>query len=63
MMKARALLLGIAMAAALGAAANAAILALPIGSPWVILARGVTGEVTYVDAGYNILGMSGVDGG
>ena len=25
------------------------------------LASGVTGEVTYVDAGYNILGMTGVD--
>ena len=24
------------------------------------LASGVTGEVTYVDAGYNILGMTGV---
>jgi enoyl-[acyl-carrier protein] reductase I len=27
------------------------------------LAAGITGEITYVDAGYNILGMSGVDGG
>ncbi|MET1025415.1 MAG: enoyl-ACP reductase [Pseudoxanthomonas sp.] len=26
------------------------------------LAAGITGEVTYVDAGYNILGMSGIDG-
>ncbi|MBP6750172.1 MAG: enoyl-ACP reductase [Xanthomonadaceae bacterium] len=26
------------------------------------LAAGVTGEVTYVDAGYNILGMTGLDG-
>ncbi|PKM08130.1 MAG: enoyl-[acyl-carrier-protein] reductase FabI [Gammaproteobacteria bacterium HGW-Gammaproteobacteria-7] len=26
------------------------------------LAAGVTGEVTYVDAGYNILGMTGIDG-
>jgi enoyl-[acyl-carrier protein] reductase I len=26
------------------------------------LASGVTGEVTYVDAGYNILGMTGIDG-
>ena len=25
------------------------------------LAAGVTGEVTYVDAGYNILGMTGID--
>jgi enoyl-[acyl-carrier protein] reductase I len=25
------------------------------------LAAGVTGEVTYVDAGYNILGMTGLD--
>ncbi len=25
------------------------------------LARGVTGEVTHVDAGYNILGMTGID--
>jgi enoyl-[acyl-carrier protein] reductase I len=27
------------------------------------LAAGVTGEVTYVDAGYNILGMTGIDTG
>ena len=27
------------------------------------LAAGVTGEITYVDAGYNILGMTGLDGG
>ncbi len=27
------------------------------------LAAGVTGEVTYVDAGYNILGMTGIDMG
>lgn len=27
------------------------------------LASGVTGEVTYVDAGYNILGMTGIDVG
>ena len=26
------------------------------------LAAGVTGEITYVDAGYNVLGMTGVDG-
>ena len=26
------------------------------------LAAGVTGEVTYVDAGYNILGMTGIEG-
>lgn len=26
------------------------------------LAAGVTGEITYVDAGYNILGMTGIDG-
>lgn len=26
------------------------------------LAAGVTGEVTYVDSGYNILGMTGIDG-
>ena len=26
------------------------------------LASGVTGEVTYVDAGYNILGMTGIEG-
>ena len=25
------------------------------------LARGVTGEITYVDAGYNILGMTGIE--
>ena len=25
------------------------------------LANGITGEVTYVDAGYNIMGMSGID--
>ena len=25
------------------------------------LARGITGEVTYVDSGYNIMGMSGID--
>ena len=24
------------------------------------LAAGVTGEITYVDAGYNILGMTGI---
>ena len=27
------------------------------------LAAGITGEVTYVDAGYNILGMTGIDEG
>ncbi|WP_226469872.1 enoyl-ACP reductase FabI [Luteimonas panaciterrae] len=27
------------------------------------LASGVTGEVTYVDGGYNILGMTGIEGG
>lgn len=27
------------------------------------LAAGVTGEITYVDAGYNILGMTALDGG
>lgn len=27
------------------------------------LAAGITGEVTYVDAGYNILGMTGIDAG
>jgi enoyl-[acyl-carrier protein] reductase I len=27
------------------------------------LASGITGEVTYVDAGYNILGMTGIDAG
>ncbi|MFL6592925.1 MAG: enoyl-ACP reductase [Luteimonas sp.] len=27
------------------------------------LAAGVTGEITYVDAGYNILGMTGIDEG
>jgi enoyl-[acyl-carrier protein] reductase I len=27
------------------------------------LARGVTGEITYVDAGYNVLGMTGIDTG
>ncbi|HBK54695.1 MAG TPA: enoyl-[acyl-carrier-protein] reductase FabI [Xanthomonadales bacterium] len=26
------------------------------------LASGITGEITYVDAGYNILGMTGIDG-
>jgi enoyl-[acyl-carrier protein] reductase I len=26
------------------------------------LALGVTGEITYVDAGYNVLGMTGIDG-
>lgn len=26
------------------------------------LAAGITGEITYVDAGYNILGMTGIDG-
>jgi len=26
------------------------------------LAAGITGEVTYVDGGYNILGMTGIDG-
>jgi enoyl-[acyl-carrier protein] reductase I len=26
------------------------------------LAAGITGEITYVDAGYNILGMTGLDG-
>ncbi|HET7842956.1 MAG TPA: SDR family oxidoreductase [Xanthomonadales bacterium] len=26
------------------------------------LAAGVTGEITYVDAGYNVLGMTGLDG-
>jgi enoyl-[acyl-carrier protein] reductase I len=26
------------------------------------LAKGVTGEVTYVDCGYNIMGMTGLDG-
>ncbi|MBS0224732.1 MAG: enoyl-ACP reductase, partial [Proteobacteria bacterium] len=25
------------------------------------LARGITGEITYVDSGYNIMGMSGID--
>ena len=25
------------------------------------LAAGITGEITYVDAGYNIMGMSGID--
>jgi enoyl-[acyl-carrier protein] reductase I len=25
------------------------------------LANGITGEVTYVDAGYNIMGMSGIE--
>ena len=25
------------------------------------LAAGITGEVTYVDAGYNIMGMSGIE--
>jgi enoyl-[acyl-carrier protein] reductase I len=25
------------------------------------LARGITGEITYVDAGYNIMGMSGIE--
>jgi enoyl-[acyl-carrier protein] reductase I len=27
------------------------------------LASGVTGEITYVDAGYNTLGMTGIDAG
>ena len=26
------------------------------------LAAGVTGEITYVDAGYNVLGMTGIEG-
>ena len=25
------------------------------------LAAGITGEITYVDGGYNIMGMSGID--
>ncbi|HOZ25286.1 MAG TPA: SDR family oxidoreductase, partial [Thermomonas sp.] len=25
------------------------------------LAAGITGEITYVDAGYNIMGMSGIE--
>ena len=25
------------------------------------LASGITGEITYVDAGYNIMGMSGIE--
>ncbi len=25
------------------------------------LARGITGEITYVDSGYNVMGMSGID--
>ncbi|VAW42723.1 Enoyl-[acyl-carrier-protein] reductase [NADH], partial [hydrothermal vent metagenome] len=24
-------------------------------------AKGITGEITYVDAGYNIMGMTGLD--
>ncbi len=26
------------------------------------LASGVTGEITYVDGGYNVLGMTGIEG-